>query len=533
MPPARCRRSAWVCALVVALVCATRGFAQPSPKCGFLFIVETSAGMAKLSEPAQQTLASLITSGLQGEMRNGEEVAVWTYNDQINARGLSVLAWSPESGPAVALRAVAHLRTQKFRRASRMDRLVPEMLEAMRATELLVAIIISDGAEVIVGTPFDRHINVTFGSRAAEMRGAKKPFVTVLAARRGVIVDHAVVLGDEMFALPNFRPALVTAGEPGTALQGFTPPASVPVLVKPGAASVPATNGLVRPPAVVAKSPPPPPPPTVASGAQQKQPEAMRQPEPQPPSPAGGQSTLSPKREEPREPATPKATPSAPAVSPASTATNTNSPAPVAPPATPRDAAVAPLPPPAASPRRTAPTATPVLITNRPPPAPLAVTGASKGDFLGGGRPPPPVTQSPPSPAAPSQPKSAQPVAAPSTNSPPAPPPSGPPVQPVAVAPKPVTNEPPQVSASPTAAPPETRKAAPVEVRQPPPLQSGQQLAVAAPAAARWRTPVLLGVALLLAIAGFWILRPWLRQLEPTAPTSLISRSMDDERDRK
>ena len=515
--------------------------AQPATKCGFLFIVDTSSAMSRLGEPAQITLASLVASGLHGEMRSGEEFTVWTFNDEVNARGLPVLSWAPEYSAALGARAAQHLKAQKFRRASRMDRLVPEVLAAMRATELLVAVIISDGNEVVVGTPFDRRINVAFGSRAEEMRRAKRPFVTTLAARRGEIVDFAVTLGDEPIALPGFRQLLAKAGAPGSGLAPFTPPTSVPVLMKPGAAPVVATNVLSSPvltnrPSVVTVPKEPPPTPAIATAPKAPPPvpakstpavEAVKAtpvvatPAPQIPkrddsdsaSKAKSEPAAPPKEPKVNPPVAPPTPPPAPAVA---------KPEPILP-ATPPVAtvsAVATSPPPLAKsvPYATPPaTSVPVLITNRPPVASPKPGNASGNDFLGG-QPPAPVpapsttAAPPPEPSRPVPPKQTPtPVVAPLTpilsEASRSNPPVAVPAASGAISPAPhlATSTSPPASAIPTA-----------------------QAAVVSPVSRRGSSWWLAAGSVVLLAAGFWVIRPWLRRPEPESPTSLISRSMDD-----
>ncbi len=515
--------------LLLALL-ASPTCAQSAPRCGFLFIVDTSSAMSRLAEPAQQTLFNLIATGFNGAMRPGEEFTIWTFNDEINARDVPVLAWTPLLNQSLAVHAAQHIKLQKFRHACRMDRLVPQVLAAMKSTELLVVVIVSNGNEVIVGTPFDRKINVTYGARAAEMRAAKKPFVTTLAAQRGEIVDFAVTLGNEPVVLGNFRSTLAKAGE-RTAdgeLKPFTPPTSVPVLVKPGAPPVPATNVLQAPkvtaksttepskttatnspptPAVTAEvkktSPPATPAKSVSSPTTEKNEEKPTTPAPAPPAtklpetkaavppPAPMQTAASPKTATTNSPpASASVAKPTPPPEPASVASPASTPA-----TTPTaSAAKAELqkPPPA--------TSIPVLVTNRPPVVPPVVAQAAKSDFLEA-----PVASGSPvaSNAAPKEAKTEKSAPLPET--------------PRVAAP--ATETPPPSTNAPDISPPRAKNS------------PAPQVAVVTPAANSSSHAGLLAAAVVLLVAGFWLIRPWLRKPAPSEPQSLISQSLDKRRD--
>ncbi|MBI3874442.1 MAG: hypothetical protein HY300_00415 [Verrucomicrobia bacterium] len=498
------------CLFLLLTLLALPASAQPAPRCGFLFTVDTSSAMSRLNEPAQQTLFNLIATGLNGAMRPGEEFTVWTFNDEINARDVPVLAWTPQLNQALAARAAQHVKLQKFRHACRMDRLVPQLLAAMKSTELLVVIIISDGNEVIVGTPFDRKINVTYGARAEEMRRTKKPFVTTLAARRGDIVDFAVTLGNEPVVLSNFRSTLAKAGE-RTAdgeLKPFTPPTSVPVLVKPGVPPVAATN-VLQPPSVTAKAAPPltkstatNSPPTPAATVEVKKtvpPAAPVKPTPSP--------TTEKKEEKPATPApAPTATkpaetkPPNPQTVPTANSTKQNLTNIISPASSSRITITNITPEMLASLLAPPATSVPVLVTNRPPVVPPVVTQAPKTDFLEA----PVATISPSaSNTAPKETKTEKPA-------------------PILTTPS-VTASATETSQPSTNAP----DISPPRARNSP----APQAAIVTPAANSSSHAGLLAAAVVLLLAGFWLIRPWLRKPAPSEPQSLISQSLDKRHD--
>jgi hypothetical protein len=49
----------------------------------FLFIVETSAPMAKRAENTAKVVASLIANGLNGQIGPRSTIGIWTFNEQL------------------------------------------------------------------------------------------------------------------------------------------------------------------------------------------------------------------------------------------------------------------------------------------------------------------------------------------------------------------------------------------------------------------------------------------------------------------
>lgn len=276
----------------------------PSPitsDCRFLFVVDTSSAMQRFADGLYRSTHRLIANGLGGRMQEGDVFTVWTYADTVLTREFPLNAWTPDLNIALANRAYEFLAQQKFRGKSNLRPVFAELGQALAISTNLTIVLISDGTDVIVGTPFDRPINVTYGKRASEMRSTKMPFVTALATRGGEFTHWSVRAGLEDIGLPFPEkpvvpvPSLVQA-------PAATNPAPTPI-------PIPAVTTL-PPPVVTAPSKPVAPtnrPPTVV--------------------------TLPPKPKEPVTPPPPAPKPAETAKAPPSFAISTNT-APTKPPAT-------------------------------------------------------------------------------------------------------------------------------------------------------------------------------------------------------
>lgn len=224
-----------------------------TPDCRYLFVVDMSSAMQRSADGLYRTTHRLVASGLGGRMREGEVFTVWTYADTVLTREFPLNAWTPDLNIALANRTYEFLAQQKFRGKSNLRPVFAELSQALAIATNLTVILISDGTDVIVGTPFDRAINVTYGKRASEMRASRMPFITSLVTQRGEFTHWAVRGGLEDIGLPvpekPALPAPLLAQPPAVVTPAPTPIVSTPKPVTP-------TN---TPPPVVAVTPPPKP----------------------------------------------------------------------------------------------------------------------------------------------------------------------------------------------------------------------------------------------------------------------------------
>jgi hypothetical protein len=229
-----------------------------TPDCRWLFVVDTSSAMQRHADGLYRTAHRLVATGLGGRMRDGDVFTLWTYADTVLTREFPLNAWTPELNIALANRTYEFLQRQKFRGKSNLRPVFAELSQALAISANLTIVIVSDGTDVIVGTPFDRAINVTYGKRASEMRTAKMPFVTSLVTQRGEFTAWTVRGGLEDVGLPFREVSAPLAQTPpvtsATVAPAPAPAASSPSVVVPKP-SAPQTNA---PPAVVVTPAPAP-----------------------------------------------------------------------------------------------------------------------------------------------------------------------------------------------------------------------------------------------------------------------------------
>lgn len=321
----------------------------------YLLIFDTSAGMKRRVENVQRVAGDLLSSGMNGQLRPGDSIGVWTYNESLYAGAVPLMRWAPERRASIAAKVTEFLRNQKFEKASRPESFIPAVNQLVTNSPRLTVVIFSDGVSPLNGTPFDAEINAAYEPFRANQKAERMPFVTVLRAKRGEYLGHAVTPAPWAVEFPQFPPA--------------------PVSIKPVTERKPETPRTAVPPLIVIGKKSDNPAPSVELPQPTSEPKAP--PSPQPLSEAEKLfARLAAERGIPIEPATnptptkPEPTPAATTLPPPAAAPPQERPKPTSPPIE----KSAPPAPPAATPPPTTTVSNPPVSSTLPPPALAAVT---------------------------------------------------------------------------------------------------------------------------------------------------------------
>jgi len=201
-------------------ICAQAPRATPAPLSNrYLFIVETSRSMRPRKGAALQAVQDLLGSGMKGQLRPGDTIGLWTFNRYLYAGRFPLQQWSPEAWRTVPDLVLTFLNNQKYEKLGRLDSVLPTMDRLIEESDFITVLLISDGAEPIHGTPFDAQINEAYKLWRKGQQKVRTPFVTVLRAKGGQIMDFKVnpaswpvelpPLPSELLAAPPKKPEIV------------------------------------------------------------------------------------------------------------------------------------------------------------------------------------------------------------------------------------------------------------------------------------------------------------------------------------
>lgn len=168
-----------------------------------LLIVDTSRAMQRRTEAALKVVQDLVMSGLDGQLRRGDTLGLWTFNEALYAGRIPLQTWSPESRREIASRTITFLKAQPFEKRADFAKVAPALAGVVETSARITVILISAGDERVVGTPFDTPINEFYRRWHDQQRKARLPFVTVLSAQRGQLADYALNLPPLPLQLPH------------------------------------------------------------------------------------------------------------------------------------------------------------------------------------------------------------------------------------------------------------------------------------------------------------------------------------------
>lgn len=224
---------------ITLIVPRARLFAEPAPERPqegrLLFLIETSAATDNDRTAIRKSLRSILESGLNGNMRYGDTIGLWTYGEKVNT-DFPMVMWTHEHLEDAENAIDFWMSKQKFKGRSDFSKLLPSLQKIIKSSQKLTIIWYSTGNEKITGTPFDKEIAELHKEFRDDFRKQHIPFVTLLAVRKGAVVDFTVNPGDAKLRLPEvFEKEATTAAVAATnapPLQATPPPQASPPLSK-------------------------------------------------------------------------------------------------------------------------------------------------------------------------------------------------------------------------------------------------------------------------------------------------------------
>jgi len=185
-----------------ALLAAVPSPAAKAQSNRWLFILQTSRSMQPRSDGCEKIIASLLQDGAQGQLRAGDTIGLWTFNERISAGQLPLQVWSPEEAATISKRTVEFLRGIKYEKRSSLSQAVRALGPLVTNSQTLTVILLTDGLEKLDGMAFSADVNAFFELWRKQSQASNNPFVTVLRARGGQILDFTVNIPPWPLKLP-------------------------------------------------------------------------------------------------------------------------------------------------------------------------------------------------------------------------------------------------------------------------------------------------------------------------------------------
>lgn len=239
---------------------------RPEPE-RFLFIIDVGSDMQKRATNVQRVVHQLFATGFQGQLRPGDTIGMWTYNNELHTGQYPLQRWLPRVAREISVASVQFVQDLRYDKRSRLEPVLAPLASVVADSDRITVILISDGEEAPVGTPFDQRIAETFKLYVTEQRRLAMPFVTILRAVQGRYVGVKVNTPPFPLEFPaypdeasNHKSTSTDSPPPKTETPPPPPPVKPAVTTEPKP-TVTETNPPVTAPTnpPVVSTPPPPP----------------------------------------------------------------------------------------------------------------------------------------------------------------------------------------------------------------------------------------------------------------------------------
>jgi len=221
----------WLCVLLAVLALPLHTSAQPTTPQRWLFIFDLSSTMKKRLPATEEVLKNFFATSADGRLQDGDNIGVWTYDQQMHGGQFPLVVWKPEQAATLPTNLMAFLRSRSFTSSSRLAALQPTLDSVISSSERLTIIIFCDGESEISSTPYDRGINQSFLDGRAERKKNSQPFVVLIRTLSGKFIGCTVNFPPGAINIPLFLAPVAPSNIP--------PPPVVIAPVKPAPVAVP------------------------------------------------------------------------------------------------------------------------------------------------------------------------------------------------------------------------------------------------------------------------------------------------------
>ncbi len=205
----------------------------------YLLVVDTSKAMQSREQNTLQAVEDLLYSGMDGQIKDGDVLAVWTYNDEVFAGTFPIQRWSAAEKGTIISRVLTHLRNQKPGKVGDLSKALQAMSYVVRESDFLTMIVMTDGEQKIRGTLFDKNINDFCERQEKKQRKAKMPIVIAMRSINGQVTEYAVSLPPRLIRIPQVPvPPPVEPATAELAKAAETPKVSVETIKAPPGALI-------------------------------------------------------------------------------------------------------------------------------------------------------------------------------------------------------------------------------------------------------------------------------------------------------
>jgi len=172
----------------------------------WLLIVDTSSAMKSRNGATLGVVGELVSSGMNGQMKPGAELSIWTYNKELSAGVAPKQLWNPPNSNTITRQVLGYLGAQEYQGKAQFPQVLVGLTHAISVSTRLTVVWLSDGSQKISGTPFDDAINTAAETNKVILAKTRMPLVTVLRGYHGQLIGQSVSIAPWPVEFPAFPP---------------------------------------------------------------------------------------------------------------------------------------------------------------------------------------------------------------------------------------------------------------------------------------------------------------------------------------
>ncbi len=236
--------------LVVLLTAAAHNpaVAAPSASSGMRYIVilETSRTMQRRSSGTLQAIKAFFDSGLKGQVQPGDQLMVWTFDEDLYTNLLPVVECGPANLPAVETRALQFVQGQRNDRRATFEKILPQLSRSFRESGTTTFLLVTSGEGQMLGTTVDDRINQAWRQWRDQQQKARMPLLTLFRTQDGKLTHWTGTPAPWPVEMPP-RPAISSNASPRSAVAELRPSLTNSVTPRPAPKLPTADEPEVRP----------------------------------------------------------------------------------------------------------------------------------------------------------------------------------------------------------------------------------------------------------------------------------------------
>ncbi len=190
------RHTASQCVIALGILCLffpAKASAQSSNR--WLFVFNTSSAMRDRAKGLQDVTGDLLTTGMHGNIRAGDTIGIWTYDSELRASEAPLQTWSPERTDSIVHHTLNFLSHHRYEKTAAFRDVLANMQHVIKISDTITVVLISDGSDPIIGTPFDASITAFYKTNFNQQRKEHHPIMTVFRGEHGKITTNTLSLG--------------------------------------------------------------------------------------------------------------------------------------------------------------------------------------------------------------------------------------------------------------------------------------------------------------------------------------------------